>query len=347
MKVKAADIARKLNLSKATVSLALNGKTGVSPKTREAVLKCLNDMEKGSCIRDCEDGAPARKQMIKIIIVNKKKGIITDSELDLWTDVFKVFDRETKRLGYTLGITYTEMKEEEIERVIEDACQEEVAGIILDATEMEKDDFRPFCRISKPMVIYDNDLDVHYNCVAIDNAAAVGSLVDYLAAQGCQNIRYLANEVDIYNFSQRRAGFRMGLEKNGILADESLIVRAGTTIDDVSEKMERYLDKNDLPDAFIMENYQVSIGVMRALRKKGIQVPQDVSLAGVDELPSYMTGECRLTTVRVAHAQRAQAVMMFLEKEIREPVAAKFKIFSNSELIRGNSVKESGESVYE
>lgn len=347
MKVKAADIARKLNLSKATVSLALNDKAGVSPKTREAVLRCLQELESRTDITGGEDAAPARKQTIKIIIVNKKKGIITDSELDLWTDVFKVFDRETKRLGYTLGITYTDMKEEEVNRVIEDAGQEEVAGIILDATEMEKSDFAPFERISKPMVIYDNDLDVHHNCVAIDNAAAVCSLVDYLAGQGCRSIRYLANEVDIYNFSQRRAGFRMGLRKNGITADEGLIVRAGTTIDDVSEKMERYLDKKDLPDAFIMENYQVSIGVMRALRKKGISVPRDVSLAGVDELPSYLTGECRLTTVRVAHAERAQAVMMFLEKEIKDPVAAKFKIFSNSELIRGNSVKESGENVHE
>ena len=80
----------------------------------------------------------------------------------LWSDVFEVFDRETKRLGYTLGITYAMPQEADIKRAIEDANQEEVAGIILDATEMEKEDFLPFLEIHKPLVIYDNDLDDRY-----------------------------------------------------------------------------------------------------------------------------------------------------------------------------------------
>ena len=45
MKVKAVDVARKLNISKATVSLALNDKPGVSQQTKEAVLRCIEEME--------------------------------------------------------------------------------------------------------------------------------------------------------------------------------------------------------------------------------------------------------------------------------------------------------------
>lgn len=341
MKVKAADIARKLKLSKATVSLALNHKPGVSSQTREAVFKCLEELENGTMSLE-EQPILLKKQMIKLIIVNKRKGIISDSELDLWSDVFEVFDRETKRLGYTLGITYAMPQEADIKRAIEDANQEEVAGIILDATEMEKEDFLPFLEIHKPLVIYDNDLDDRYHCAVIDNSAAVGKAVDYLAGKGCRDICYLANEVKIYNFARRRAGFLEGLHRNGMEVSEGQMVAAGTSIEDVYQKMGKYLDSARLPDAFIMENYQVSIGTVRALRERGIRIPEDISLIGIDELPSYLTADVKLTTIRVAHAQRAQAVMMFLEKEIKEPFTAKFKLFSNSELIEGDSVRKAG-----
>ena len=103
--------------------------------------------------------------------------------------------------------------------------------------------------------------------------------------------------------------------------------------------MKHYLDHHRLPDAFIMENYQVSMGVMRAFRERKIAVPQEVSLVGVDELPDYLTGDFLLTTVRVEHAERARAVMMFLEQEMKGALSAKFKIYSNCELIPGNSVR--------
>lgn len=54
-----------------------------------------------------------------------------------------------------------------------------------------------------------------------------------------------------------------------------------------------------------MENYQISIGVMRALRQKKISVPEDISLLGVDEIPDYLTGDILLTTLRMEHLERA------------------------------------------
>lgn len=72
---------------------------------------------------------------------------------------------------------------------------------------------------------------------------------------------------------------------------------------------------------------------------KKIQVPKDVSLIGVDELPSYLTGDFLLTTVKVEHAERAKMVMMFLEQEINGIISGKFKTYSNCQLMKGNSVR--------
>ncbi len=337
MKIKAVDIARKLNISKATVSLALNNKPGVSEKTKEKIMRCIAQME-GELLEEKEE-RPASKKIIKIIIMNNNLGLMTDYELDLWSEVLAVFDKESRRLGYTLGVTYVAPNPQDVEQVIRDANEENVAGVILDATEMRPEQFEPFREIRRPMVIYDNDLSEEYHCVAIDNVAASRQTVDYLVARGCRDIKYLANTTDIYNFQQRRAGYRAGLRKNRLELRDDSILPIGGRIDNVYENMKRYLETHRLPDAFLMENYQVSLGVLHALREKGYEVPKDVSLVGIDELPSYFTGDFPLTTVKIEHEERAKVVMMFLEQEMKGVISRKFKAYSNCELLPGKSVR--------
>ena len=62
------------------------------------------------------------------------------------------------------------------------------------------------------------------------------------------------------------------------------------TIEEIYYFMKDYLERNPLPDAFLMDTYHVSIGAIRALREKGIVFPEEVSLVGVDMLPPYLTG---------------------------------------------------------
>ena len=128
-------------------------------------------------------------------------------------------------------------------------------------------------------------------------------------------------------------------------------------MDHVQEYLNRYLDSirlwdgsYKLPDAFIMENYQVSLGVIRALEDKGISIPGDVSLIGVDELPplTRFKNNVRLTTVRIEHAERARIAMMFLVYEMTRASEGKtesglrngkFKSYCSCDLLPGNSVK--------
>ena len=78
---------------------------------------------------------------------------------------------------------------------------------------------------------------------------------------------------------------------------------------------------------------------MRALADLGIRIPQDISLVGIDEIPGYMQQDYLLTTVKVDHTERCQIAMMFLEQEIKGEIATKFKVYSNCEMIYGNSVR--------
>lgn len=334
-KVKAVEIARELNLSKATVSLALNNKPGVSYKTKEAVYRCMEELSR----RKEGIQLSANKKMIEIIMVNIGQ---RKEEWDLWSKSMAVYDREIKKRDYTLGITYIDLKKmesEEIQKAIQDANRENVAGVILVATEMSPEDYEPLRAIRKPMVVCDNEFTYEHHCVAIDNVSAVRNVVDMLIARGCRKIVYLGNSQEIYNFRQRRAGFRAGLRKNGLPLEQGSIYLIGDVIENIHTNSKEYLKKNRLPDAFIFENYQVSLGMMRALADLGIRIPQDISLVGIDEIPGYMQQDYLLTTVKVDHTERCQIAMMFLEQEIKGEIATKFKVYSNCEMIYGNSVR--------
>lgn len=339
MGIKAVDIAKKLNISKATVSLALNNKPGVSDETRKKILQCMEELSV-SAERGQEIPVENPKKMIKVIVVDNKLHIGINSEMDLWSDVYALIEKEVKKLGYTLGITFIDYNPIEIMQAVEEANDSLVAGVILNATEMQPEQLEPFRNIRKPMVIYDNDLGQDYNCIVIDGVTAVRECVDYLVDQEIRNICYLANSENIYNFRQRRSGFRAGLRKHHIELREDSIVYTGSTIAEVYQTMKKYIDDaEEFPDAFIMENYQVSIGTIRALREKNIQIPEEISLIGIDELPEYLTGDIPLTMVKVVHEERAKVLVMFLEEEIKHELSKKYKVLANCKLIKGESVK--------
>lgn len=354
MRVRAVDIAERLGISKATVSLALNGKPGVSEETRAAVLKCREELEAqlsqvmADVSGDMDEAAESENSIkpvgegliIKIIIVDRKLGIVCDSALNMWTEVLRIFDTEVRKRGYTIGISYVGTDEKEIARVVEECGSPLVAGVLLFATEMDDKGFeRGFRSIRKPLVSFDHDVGNSHHSVVIDNEAGVEKAVEFLVSRGCRRIEYLVQKISIYNFERRRVGFISGVRKTGLNMETCPIVPVGTSIESVAAFMEDWLREHKLPDAFLMENYQISIGTMKALDALGIQCPGQVSLLGIDELPSYMTGGKKLDCLHIAHEDRAYVAIKLLLDEIEEESRTKFKVASRCELIMGDTVK--------
>lgn len=339
MRVKAIQIARELGVSKATVSLALNNKPGVSEQTRKEIFECKARLESetGSSFKYSRkrDG-----KIIKVLVALKGMKVAFSSEMDLWTDVLEIFEKEIRKGGYEIDIDYVNVCKDSIEDSIQECDGGDVAGVILQATELDDDDIAKFEKIKIPMVIYDNEsTDSRHNCVVADNYLGVNRAVKYLVQKGYKDIIYLANTKEIYNFRKRREGFCTAfLECNLNPYQPSRIVPIGATIENVYIKMKQYLETHELPEAFVMENYQVTIGVMRALRERQIQVPGKVALIGVDLLPAYMTGDCQITAVRIPHTERAVLTMMLLNKEIEEQSVTKSRIMTDCRLVEGESV---------
>lgn len=329
MKIKLTQIARDLGLSKATVSLALNNKPGVSEDTKRLILGYINRIENG--IETDNDG-----KVIKLLCYSKSINLVYNAEVDLWSGVIGEFIREAKKDGFTIGIDYIGDSEEGIEQVI-DECNNEsyVVGVILFATMMNLKDFEPFKRINKPMVIYDNDFkDIDYSYVMIDNYHGIEKIIDYLVETKSKEITYLANTGDNYNFRQRRKAFDLLINQNGLNGE---ICYTGDEVESSYEIIKDNLVKQRYFKTIICENYQVSIGMIKAIQELGLKLNDDIRIIGIDEIPDYFCYGHKLTSLKVSHNQRAYMAIILLKQEILHHSCDKFRIYSSCELISGDT----------
>lgn len=327
MKIKAAQIARDLGLSKATVSLALNDKPGVSEETKKMIFQYIDRMEKGIDI--------VENNIIKIVNYSKKENIY-GGEVDLWSEVLSEFNKEAKKDGYSLGIDYINDDIDEINKLIMECNQGHVVGAIVFANDLDEDIFKLFKQIKKPLIIYDNDFDDdNYSYVMIDNYQGMEKIIKLIVEKGFNEVCYLANSHDNYNFRKRRMAFTDLISKYNLTGR---IFITGNDVESVYEAMKTELVDKSFPKVLISENYQVSIGTIKAIQEMNLSFKDDINLIGIDEIPDYFCYGHHLTALKIIHGKRAGVALSLLKKEIEDHDVEKFKIYSTCRLVEGDTV---------
>lgn len=327
MKIKAAQIARDLGLSKATVSLALNDKPGVSEETKKMIFQYIDRMEKGIDI--------VENNIIKIVNYSKKENIY-GSEVDLWSEVLSEFNKEAKKDGYSLGIDYINDDIDEINKLIMECNQGHVVGAIVFANDLDEDIFKLFKQIKKPLIIYDNDFDDdNYSYVMIDNYQGMEKIIKLIVEKDFNEVCYLANSHDNYNFRKRRMAFTDLISKYNLTGR---IFITGNDVESVYEAMKTELVDKSFPKVLISENYQVSIGTIKAIQEMNLSFKDDINLIGIDEIPDYFCYGHHLTALKIIHGKRAGVALSLLKKEIEDHDVEKFKIYSTCRLVEGDTI---------
>lgn len=328
MKIKAAQIARDLGLSKATVSLALNDKPGVSEETKKMIFQYIDRMEKGIDI--------VENNIIKIVNYSKKENIY-GGEVDLWSEVLSEFNKEAKKDGYSLGIDYINDDIDEINKLIMECNQGHVVGAIVFANDLDEDIFKLFKQIKKPLIIYDNDFDDdNYSYVMIDNYQGMEKIIKLIVEKDFNEVCYLANSHDNYNFRKRRMAFTDLISKYNLTGR---IFITGNDVESVYEAMKTELVDKSFPKVLISENYQVSIGTIKAIQEMNLSFKDDINLIGIDEIPDYFCYGHHLTALKIIHGKRAGVALSLLKKEIEDHDVEKFKIYSTCRLIEGDTIQ--------
>lgn len=336
MSVHAKEIAQKLGLSPATVSLVLRGKPGISAQTREAVLRAAAELG----YEKSPGAAPGGRPPIRFVLYKRHGAVVGDTTF--FSQLTESVNLEASRRGYDLLITYfygNQNIEEQIHSLRTTPC----AGILLLATEMHSADLAPFKSLSVPIVVMDSYFpDENFDCILINNVYGAKHAVQYLIAQGHSEIGYLSSSVTIRNFHERQDGYLRGIKTIPVINDSRrYMVKVSPTADGAFHDMAAYLASGpQLPTAFFADNDLIAISCMRALRAAGYLIPEDISIVGFDGISTGELLDPPLTTMNVLKEQLGIAAVSRLDDRIRGYAKGVIKVEVATELVERGSVQK-------
>lgn len=335
IRIKSVDIAKTLGLSKATVSLALNNRAGVSAKTRRQILDCRDEMLQRLAAESEQRKQPFRNgKSILIIYINRHQNVLCDPEMDMWSESLISLRKEAQLWGYDFQIEFMNCGDSSEKRILGITENAEIAGVIIYATEMTHED-EIFCRkIRKPVVLYDYDIaDRSFSCVCIDAETALELSCEWLLEHGARKIKYIAIDKHAYNFTSRRYAYYLSMRMRGMEVYRSDIIFAGKRIEEVTAFMNDYLKHTWKGEALIMENFQITAGTILAARSLEINIPGELQLVGIDEIPDSVFGDIKIPMISIDSRERISLAVDLLDREISQKRKIKSRVFQVPTLI--------------
>ncbi len=335
MAVTAKDVAQRLGVSPAAVSLALRGRPGVSEGTRERILETARQMG-----YPMEGRTPDKSGMLQMVIYKRHGKVFSDTPF--FEQLTEGVAEQAGALGYHLSVSYfygSQNPQEQL-RSIRSLNSE---GIILLATEMRSVDMQLFFGLGVPIVVLDNFITSEsYDLVGIDNRYGAWNAVRYLISCGHTRLGYLHSSVDIRNFSRRYDGYLMGCRSlpDAAAKDSSRrVVRVGTTPEAAASDMRAYLATDPvLPTAFFADNDSIAAGCCRAIQESGLRIPQDVSVIGFDDSSLCQMIDPPLTTMGVHKERMGALAVNRLYERLRQDMPETVRILVQPSIIVRESV---------
>lgn len=299
MRIKNKDIANKLNISTATVSLALNNKPGISEETRQRVLKLVNEETKAiSAPVALNSNTPI------LFIMHKKYGKII-IENTFYSTMLISIEQTATELGYPIQILNF-LPNQNLDDFIAQVSAIPCCGILLLATELTGDEINIYKSLGKPIIALANHFfseDINY--VAMDNTNAIFRAVQYVYHKGHRKLGYIKCSLRLNSFTARYYGFYQAIQELHINPEDIVELTLPPDINEAQTAMSHILQEpgfsDRLPTVFICELDYLAIGAMKAFKAAGYDIPKDISFIGHDDIPESNIIDPHLTTFSVNH----------------------------------------------
>lgn len=268
------DIARRLRVSRITVSKALRGHDDISETMKEKVLSTARKM---GYTPNLVASNLSRKKTNMVGIV------IPDLENSFYAYLSDTIIDELSEAGYTAIITVSREKEESERENILTLLGLRVDGLLVCTSQStrDKDLFDLSARMGTPLVFFDRIIrDAGSGSVAFDDREGTLNALDSLINAGFTKIAHFAGYSSVSVGRIRSAAFRFALRKRGIEIKSDWIIEGGFEVEDGYNAFMKIADRNELPQLVFAVNDRVALGAYKAASVKGLKIPQDISVAG-------------------------------------------------------------------
>ena len=310
MPVTIKDIARKAGVSHTTVSRALNGNHSIPERTTLAICELAKEM--GYLPSAAARGLKTNKSHAIGVIVSR-------IDNPYFGEILQGIEEILQKTGYSLFVASSHLDFDSEKNIVQAFAEHRVDGVIICSITFGSKHADLLKKYGMPIVVVNNQSPEDYQCsIANDDVDGARNVTRHLIALGHTEIAYLGNSSADRINEDRLLGFRAEIQRAGLQVNESFIVNCATSeIEDGVHGMEELLKREPRPTSVFCFNDLMAIGALSVLNSNKINVPDEISIAGFDNIPYSAYTSPPLTTFdqpkRMIGTEAAQMLMGIID----------------------------------
>ncbi len=322
MKIK--DVADKAGVSVATVSRVINNNPNVKARLKQRVLQAIEEIG----YQPSGIARSMRNQSLPVVGL-----IISDIQNPFFTSMVRAVEDTALENGYTVLLCNSDEDPKKEQLYIDVMARERVAGIIIIPSRSES--CPALKKLKVPIVVVDRKLrDIRTDTVLLDNVAGSKLAMEHLIQLGHRRIGLVGAPTSASVGADRFLGYQKALQDHGIEVDQSLIQMGDFKEPGGYRATLRLLELERKPTAVFAANNLMTMGMLKAVREKGVRIPEDLSVIGFDDMPWLTLITPPMTTVgQPVYKMGAEAARLLFERLSSGPEKPPSRIVLKPELI--------------
>ncbi len=286
------DIAKVAKVSRSTVSRVINDDPHVNPKTRQRVLAIIQRLDYHPNVA-ARGLAAGRTRILGLVIPMGVSALFADPYFPLLIQGVSAACNAHDH-SVMLWIAEPEYERRTMRQILHNGL---IDGVII-ASHLLNDPVLEALKTSRmPFVMIGRSPKKdQLNYIDVDNRGSARLIVEHLLQQGYRRIGTITGPKNMIAGMDRLQGYLAALRANGIDPDPNLVAQGDFSQASGQTGMQRLIPFK--PDAVFVASDSMAVGALRALRNANLRVPQDMALAGFDDVPFAAHMDPPLTTIR-------------------------------------------------
>jgi DNA-binding LacI/PurR family transcriptional regulator len=304
------DIAKKLDITAATVSRALNNNPKISESTRKLVLETAAKMN-------------YKQNRLALALRSGKSynvGVIVPRiDSNFFASTIRGIEEELHPNKYNVIICQTHENEiREIEN-INTLLNAQVDGILISITNESKENEKIIQRVLEknvPLIFFDRKKNIDgVSSVTINDFEGGYIATKHLIDEGCKRIAHFCGDQSLEIYENRYKGYKQALLDNGIAFDENYVVLTKSNVEMGAMCAEKLLKLKNPPDSIFSSSDFAALGAIQEIKAQGIRIPEDFCVVGFGNEPFTKFMELSISSVDQSPLEMGKmAAKVFLEQ---------------------------------
>jgi LacI family transcriptional regulator len=270
--IKQSDIAKKLNVSRITVSKALRDHSDISIEMKKKVRDIAERL--GYIPNSIAQNLITNRTFTLGVVIpdleNSFFAYVTDSIIDT-----------ADENNYSVFITVSRENQLTEKKNLQKLIGMRVDGLLVCISQltMETSIYDYIKEFNIPFVFFDRQIEeLHLPSITFDDRNGAITALDEIIKQGYRKIAHFAGYSNVSIGKERFLGYKYALEKNGIKFNPDWVIEGGFEIKDGYDAFIHLYNSNKLPEIIFAVNDRVSLGVYKAIEEKGLKIPDDIGI---------------------------------------------------------------------